>query len=145
MKKRKIISILLLIIGTALSLAFLLKIDFPQGIEPYFKREYYNQFGPLAISIELIITSYYLFKGHNKTNFTLSLFGFTALLDPIFNQIGLFNSLVPLYGTIILSICAILCLWIAFKNTFKLKPLSSWAAILSVILGVFIELFFNYL
>ncbi len=145
MKKRKIISILLLIIGAALSVAFIVKIEFPQGFEAYFKREYYNQFGPLAISIELLIASYYLFIGHKKTNFTLALFGFTALLDPLFNQIGLFNSIVPLYGTIILSICALLCLWLAFANTFKLKRLSLLAAIVSVILGVCIELFFNYL
>ena len=145
MKKRKIISLLLLIIGIALSVAFIVKIEFPQGFEAYFKREYYNQFGPLAISIELLIASYYLFIGHEKTNFTLALFGFTALLDPLFNQIGLFNSIVPLYGTIILSICALLCLWLAFANTFKLKRLSLLAAIVSVILGVCIELFFNYL
>ena len=145
MKKRKIISLLLLTIGTALSVAFILKIEFPQGFEAYFKREYYNQFGPLAISIELLFASYYLLIEHEKTNFTLSLFGFTALLDPLFNQIGLFNSIVPLYGTIILSICALLCLWLAFANTFKLKRLSRLAAISSAILGVFIELFFNYL
>jgi hypothetical protein len=99
----------------------------------------------LAISVELLAASYYLFIGHKKTNFTLALFGFTALLDPIFNLIGLFNSIVPLYGTIILSICALLCLWLAFANTFKLKPLSNLTAILSVVLGVFVELFFNYL
>ena len=145
MKKRKIISLLLLIIGLALSVAFITKIEFPQGFEAYFKREYYNQFGPLAISVELLIASYYLFIGHKKTNFTLALFGFTALLDPFFNQIGLFNSIVPLYGTIVLSICALLCLWLAFANTFKLKRLSHIAAILSVVLGVLIELFFNYL
>ncbi|NJB69625.1 hypothetical protein GGR42_000087 [Saonia flava] len=145
MKKRKIISLLLLIIGAALSVAFILKIEFPQGFEAYFKREYYNQFGPLAISIELLIASYYLFVGHKKTNFTLALFGFTALLDPLFNQIGFFNSIVPLYGTIILSICALFCLWLAFANTFKLKRLSRLVATLSVILGVFVELFFNYL
>jgi hypothetical protein len=145
MKKRKITSILLLIIGIALSVAFILKIEFPQGFEAYFKREYYNQFGPLAISVELLIASYYLFKGHKKTNFTLALFGFTALLDPLFNQIGLFKSIVPLYGTIVLSICALVCLWLAFANTFKLKRLSRLAAILSVVLGVFVELFFNYL
>lgn len=145
MKKRKTISLLLLIIGLALSVAFISKIKFPQGLEAYFRREYYNQFGPLAISVELLIASYYLFIGHKKTNFTLALFGFTALLDPLFNQIGLFNSIVPLYGTIILSICALLCLWLAFSNTFKLKRLSRLATIFSVVLGVFIELFFNYL
>ncbi|GAA0740657.1 MULTISPECIES: hypothetical protein [Flavobacteriaceae] len=145
MKKRKIIALSLLIVGISLSVAFISKIEFPQGLEAYFKREYYNQFGPLAISVELLAASYYLFIGHKKTNFTLALFGFTALLDPIFNLIGLFNSIVPLYGTIILSICALLCLWLAFANTFKLKPLSNLTAILSVVLGVFVELFFNYL
>ena len=144
MKKRKIISLLLLIIGIALSVAFILRIEFPQGFEAYFKREYYNQFGPLAISVELLIASYYLFIGYEKTNFALALFGFTALLDPIFNQIGLFNSIVPLYGTILLSICALLCLWLGFANTFNLKRLSRLEALISVILGVIVELFFNY-
>ncbi|NNK60968.1 MAG: hypothetical protein HKP00_10170 [Flavobacteriaceae bacterium] len=145
MKKRKTIALLLLIIALTLSIAFIMKIEFPQGFEAYFKREYYNQFGPLAISIELLIAGYYLLVGHKKTNFALALFGSTALLDPLFNQIGLFNSIVPLYGTIILSICALICLWLAFANTFKLKRLSRLAAFFSVVLGVFVELFFNYL
>ena len=145
MKKRKTIALLLFVIGIVLTIAFIMKIDFPQGFEAYFKREYYNQFGPLAISVELLTASYYLFIGHKKTNFALALFGFTALLDPLFNQIGLFDSIVPLYATIIFSICALLCLWLAFTNTYKLKRLSIFAAVLSAILGVFVELFFNYL
>ncbi|MBO6588669.1 MAG: hypothetical protein JJ885_09090 [Muricauda sp.] len=145
MKKRKIIALLFLIVGLSLSVAFLLKIEFPQGFETYFKREYYNQFGPLSISVELLIAGYHLFMGHKKTNFTLAIFGFTALLDPLFNQMGLFNSTVPLYGTIILSICALLSLWLAFANTFKLKRLSNLEAIFSIVLGVIVELFFNYL
>ena len=144
MKKRKIISLSLLLVGIVLSVAFILRIEFPQGFETYFKREYYNQFGPLAISVELLIAGYYLFIGHKKTNFTLALFGFTALLDPLFDQIGLFDSIVPLYGTIILSICGLICLWLAFSNPFELKRLSRLVAILSLVLGVFVELFFNY-
>lgn len=144
MKKRKLISLLLLIIGVSLSVAFILKIEFPQGFELYFKREYYNQFGPLVISVELLIASYYLLIGHEKTNFALALFGFTALLNPLFNQIGVFDSVMPLYGTIISSICALLCLWIAFSNLFQLKQLSYLATILSVVIGIFTELFFNY-
>jgi hypothetical protein len=144
MKKRKLISLLLLLVGVVLSVAFLLWIEFPQGFEAYFKREYYNQFGPLAISIELLLAGYYFFIGHKKTNFALALFGFTALLDPLFNQLGLFDSIVPLYGTIILSICGLLCIWLAFANPFELKRISGLAAILSLVLGVFVELFFNY-
>lgn len=144
MTTRKTIAILLLIVGAFLSVAFLLNIQFPQGLEAYFKREYYNSFGPLVISVELLIASYYLLIKHKKTNFTLALFGFTALLDPLFNLIGLFNSLVPLYGTIILSICALLCLWIAFANTFKLNRMSVLSTAVSVILSIVIDLFFNY-
>tara|TARA_R110002049_G_scaffold47596_2_gene136950 strand:+ start:77678 stop:78001 length:324 start_codon:yes stop_codon:yes gene_type:complete len=64
MKKRKIISLLFLLFGVVLSVAFILGIEFPQGFEAYFKREYYNQFGPLAISVELLIAGYYFFVGH---------------------------------------------------------------------------------
>ena len=111
----------------------------------YFRREYYNQFAPLAISVELLIAGYYLLIGHKKSNFALALFGFTAILDPVFDQIGLFESIVPLYGTITLSLCALISLWIAFKNSFELKRISFIAALASFILGGFVELFFNYL
>ena len=144
-KKRKTTSLILLTIASVLSIAFLLRIDFPQGFETYFKREYYSQFGPLAISIELLIAGFYLFNGHKKTNFALALFGFTAVLDPIFDQIGLFESIVPLYGTIVLFLCALFCLWLAFKNVFGLKRISFIMALASFILGVVVELFFNYL
>lgn len=144
MKKRNTVAVVLILIALALSIAFILKIDFPQGFEAYFKREYYNQFGPLAICIELLIAGYYLFVGHKKTNFALALFGFTAVLDPFFDQIGLFKSIVPLYGTIVLFICAVFCLWLAFKNIFKLKRISFIMILASFILGVFVELFFNY-
>lgn len=125
-------------------MVFIWNIEFPQGFETYFKREYYSQFGPLAISIELFIAGYYLFKERKKTNFTLALFGFTALFDAVFNLIGLFDSAIPLYGTIIFSICALLCLWLAFSNTFKLSGLTILKATVSIILGVMTVLFFNY-
>lgn len=144
MTTRKTIAIILLIVGAFLSVVFLLNIQFPQGFETYFKREYYNQFGPLTISVELLIAGYYLFTGHEKTNFVLALFGFTALLDSLFNLIGLFDSLMPLYGTIMVSICALLCLWLAFSNTFKLSGMTILKTTVSIILGVMTELFFNY-
>lgn len=70
MAKRKIITVLLLIIGVSLSVVFFLQIEFPQGFGAYFKRAYYRQFGPLIISMELGIAGIYLFKEHKKTNFT---------------------------------------------------------------------------
>lgn len=144
MEKRKTIALLLIIIGVLLSIVFTLQIDFPKGFKAYFKWEYYNQFGPLIISIELVIAGFYLFKEHKKTNFILALFGFTALLDALFNQIGLFNNLIPLYATIIYTICGVLCLWLAFSNSFKLKSLTMFKTIVSVILSIVTELFFNY-
>lgn len=133
-----------MIIASTLSIIFFLKIDFPQGFVLYFKRAYYSQFGPLVISIELLIAAYYLFIGHKKTNFTLALFGFTALLDPLFDQIGFIESIVPLYGTITLATCGLFCLWLAFKNIFSLKRISFITALLSFIASSFIEVFFNY-
>lgn len=41
MTNRKTIAILLMIIGAFLSVVFILKIQFPQGFETYFKRKYY--------------------------------------------------------------------------------------------------------
>lgn len=144
MKNRKTTSSILLLVALVLGVAFLFNIEFPQGYETYFTRAYYNQYGPLILAVELLFAAYYLRIGHQKTNFSLALFGFTAILDPIFDKVGLFDSIVPLYGTIVLSICAIVSLWLAFKNVFDLKRISAVAAILSFVLGVFIELFFNY-
>ena len=144
MNKRKITSAALVAVGISLGIAFLSDVVIPQGIEPYFSREYYGQFGPLAICVELLIAGYYLFVGSKKTNFALALFGFTAILDPVFDKIGLFDSSVPLYGTIILIICAIISLWLAFKNVFGLKRISFLAALASFVLGCVVEFFFNY-
>ncbi|MTB50090.1 hypothetical protein [Lewinella sp. W8] len=144
MGNRKIIAWLLLAVGLSLSMAFFWAVEFPQGLEAYLSREYYGQFGPLVISVELLIAGYYLLVGDEKTNFTLALFGFTALLDPIFDHLGLFDSLVPLYGTITLLVCGLLCLWLAFANPFKLKRLSYLTATISVVLGVLVEWFFNF-
>ena len=145
MKTRKILATVFITIAVVLGLIFYSKIDFPKGLEAYFKKEFYNQFGPLAISIELLIAGFYLYTKHPKTNFTLALFGFTALLDPFFNLIGLFTSSVPIYAMVLFVSCALLALWLAFSNAFKLGRISFIGAFVSFILGNAIELFFNYL
>ena len=145
MKTRKIIATIFIIMAIVLGVIFYIKIDFPMGLEAYFKKEYYSQFGPLAICIELLIAGFYLFTKHPKSNFTLALFGFTALLDPIFNTIGLFTSRVPTYAMVLFVIWALLALWLAFSNTFKLGRISLIGVIVSFILGITVELFFNYL
>lgn len=144
MKTRKIIATVFITMAIVLGMIFYAKIDFPKGLETYFKKEFYNQFGPLAISIELLFAGFYLYTKHPKSNFTLALFGFTALLDPIFNTIGLFSSSVPTYATVLFIISALLALWLAFSNTFKLGRISLIGVIVSFILGIAVELFFNY-
>ncbi len=145
MKTRKILALLFIILALILSVIFYLEIQFPKGLEAYFKKEYYSQFGPLAISVELLIAGVYLFNRHAKVNFTLALFGFTALLDVVFNLLGLFTSLMPVYANVLFSCCALLSLWLAFTDTFNLGRISFIGAVLSFILGNAVELFFNYL
>jgi hypothetical protein len=145
MKSRKIIATVFIIIAIVLGVIFYIKIEYPMGLDAYFKKEFYSQFGPMAISIELLIAGFYLFTKHLKSNFTLALFGFTALLDPIFNTVGLFTSSVPTYAMLLLVICALLALWLAFSNTFKLGRITIIGVIVSFILGIAVELFFNYL
>lgn len=144
MNFRKIIAALFILLALVLGAIFYSELLFPTDLEPYFKAEYYNQFGPLAISVELLIAGIYLFIKDSKTNFTLALFGFTALLDPLFSAIGLFTSSLPTYAMILFAICALLALWLAFSNTFKLGRISLLGAFVSFIFGNAIELFFNY-
>lgn len=144
MKPIKIIALIFIILALTLGIIFYLDVRFPVGIDAYFKKEYYNQFGPLAISIELLIAGIYLFKRHIKANFALALFGFTVLLDFIFNLLGLFSSMLPIYGMILFICCALLSLWLAFTDTFKLGRISIIGALTSFILGNIVELFFNY-
>ncbi len=144
MKLLKIIALIFIILALTLGVLFYLEIEFPVGIEAYFKKEYYTQFGPLAISIELLIAGIYLFKRHVNANFTLALFGFTVLLDSIFNMLGLFSSMLPIYAMILFICCALLSLWLAFTDTFKLGRISIIGALMSFIIGNTVELFFNY-
>ncbi len=143
MKSIKIIASIFIILALAYGVVSFLKIEFPVGLEAYFTKEYYSQFGPLAICVELLIAGIYLFNRNTKTNFALALFGFTVLLDIIFNVLGLFSSLLPIYAIVPFLGCALLSLWLAFTNTFKLGRISVIGALISFVLGNVVELFFN--
>ena len=144
-ERRNQVALLFMILALALGTVFYFDLDFPTQLEGYLKREYYGQFGPLAIAVELFAAGFYLFIRHDKANFTLALFGFTAILDPFFNLVGLFTSQVPVYATVLFVICALISLWLAFSNTFNLGRISFWSALGSFLLGNAVELFFNYL
>ena len=142
---RRIVAALYVLIALVLGVVFFTQVNFPRFPHEYFDGEFHNQFGPIAICIELLVAGWYLAVNHPKTNFALALFGFTALLDPIFSALGLFDTNVPVYATVIFLICALPALWMAFTNTFGLGRISWLSAVGSFGLGVIVELFFNYL
>ena len=141
---RKIIATVFVLIACTLGIVFYGQITFPVGLEAYFDSDFYNQFGPLAIAVELLVAGIHLLMKHAKANFTLALFGFTAILDPVLNFFGLFSTNVPVYGTSLFIFCAVPALWLAFTNTFNLGKISFLSAFGSFVLGVIVELFFNY-
>ena len=143
MNLQKILAVVFVLIAMGLGFDFHSDISYPEGPGGYFKNDYIGQFGPLAICVELLVAGIHLFRSHPKANFTLALFGFTALLDPVFNAVGLITTNVPVYGTMLFIFCAIPALWIAFTNTFDLGRISWPRAAGSFVLGILVELFFN--
>ena len=144
MKTRKAIAITFFLIALVMGILFYMNLNLPKNIEGYFKKSYYGQLGALAIAVELVISSYYLFRGDKKANFYLALFGFTAILDILLHISSLMTSNVPIYGMIVFGLCAIISFYIAFSNTFNLGKISLWSALLSFLLGNAIEWFFNF-
>ena len=110
---RRTLSFTYIIVALALCILFYTKINLPGDINSYFRIELYKQFGGIAITIELLVAGIYLLLNHKKTNFTMGLFGFTAVLDPIFNYLDITSNNVPVYGTIIF-----LCFAIVFFKCF---------------------------
>ena len=140
---RRSIAFVFIAIALVLGIIFHSQIEFPRDVREYFRFGTYDRFGPLAISIELLVAGWYLFMGHSKANFALALFAFTALLDPFFNLTGIFTSMVPLYATLLFMACALVALYIAFSNAFDTGRISFFAAMGSFVLGAAVELFFN--
>ncbi len=140
---KKITAFSFIIIALVFGVIFYQKVELPTVWEGYFTKDYYGQFGPLAICVELLIAGLYLFKNNKKVNFSLALFGFTVLMDFIFTLAGLFSNALPFYAKLIFLICAVWSLWLAFTDTFKLGRITFWSALFSFALGNVVELFFN--
>ncbi|NER17790.1 hypothetical protein [Spongiivirga citrea] len=145
MNYRKFIAIIFLIVALIFGAVFYLNIGVPESIEGYFKKSYYGQFGPLSICVELLVAGYYLFKANKKANFTLALFGFTVILDILFNLTGILTSGVPVYAMVVFFCFAVVSFWIAFSNSFNLGKISFKGTIAAFVLGNAVEFFFNYL
>lgn len=142
---QKLLSTIYILTGLIFSIVFYESMVFSEDPSAYFKPEFYWQFGKLVLGIELIIAGIHLFQGHKKTNFTMALFGFTAVLDPVFNYFGILSSNVPLYGSIVFIGFAIVSFYIAFTNAYNSGKISIKNVVFSFLLGLIIELFFNYL
>ncbi|MBT8223257.1 MAG: hypothetical protein KJN96_08835 [Eudoraea sp.] len=145
MNIRKILGAIFITISIILGGIFFNGISYPVGLDGYFKAAYYNQFGPLAICVELLFAGVYLYIKHRKTNFTLALFAFTTILDPVLSTMGLFTSQLPIYALVLFLCCALISLWLAFSNSFSLGRITFLGAFGSFLLGTAVELFFNYL
>lgn len=140
---RKIIAGAFIGIALVLGAVFYQQIEFPVGLEPYLQASYYGQFGPLALCVELFIAGYYLLRAHKKANFSLALFGFTALLDPLLTRLGILSTQLPTHALIIFVLCGIVALWLAFTNAYQTGRISALWAVLSFLSGLAIELWFN--
>ena len=141
---RKSLSILYILVGLTLVIVLYEQIIFSVEVRDYFRIGFYRQFGHIVIAVELMIAGINLFLNHEKTNFTMALFGFTAVLDPVFNFLGIFTSSVPVYATIIYLIFAVISFWIAFTDAFKSGKISIVNVVITFVFGVIIELFFNF-
>lgn len=140
---RRLLSLAYILVALALCLVFFRAIDFPVGIGPYFNFGFYQQFGAIAIGVEMLVAGIYLLTHHKKTNFAMALFGFTAVLDPILNYFGVFSTKVPLYGTILFLCFALVSFWIAFSNAFNTEKISVPTLLLAFVWGLIIDLIFN--
>lgn len=144
MKKHQIIASVFIAVSLILGVILFSRIEFPIGLEGYFKSEYYQQFGPLSICVELLIAGIYLFVTHRNANFALALFAFTTLFDFLLNLSGIFDNATPVFATVIFLGCSAVALWLAFFDVFELGTINIAGVLGSFILGLGIELFFNY-
>ena len=76
--QRKLIAWTFILIAAFFGLKFLSNVNLAENLGEYFEASYYNQFGPLAISIELLFAGIDLFAKRQRVNFTLALFGFNC-------------------------------------------------------------------
>jgi hypothetical protein len=142
---RRLLSIAYILAGLTLVIVLYEEIIFSTEVREYFRIGFYRQFGHIVIAVELIIAGANLLVNHEKTNFVMALFGFTAVLDPVFNFLGIFTSSVPLYATIIYLFFAVISFWIAFTDAFKSGKISMVNVVVTFVFGLFIEWFFNSL
>ena len=141
MKKSKIIGASFTIIAIIFCINFMIQPDFSIRLESYFDFDYLMKLTPLVIGLMLFLGGAIFFINPDKANFTLSLFGHTAVEEIVFNWFGLSASTLSNDSTIVFFICGVIALWIAYSNAFNTKKLSFFEAVVSLIFGGVIAFF----
>ncbi len=134
-KWRKLIAFSFASAGLFVICYFLLNNQISVSFETYFKPEYYLKFANVVISVVLINGAVLLYKGHDRTNFVLAVFGYMIIEEVFFDIIGVTVSYSSLLTSIVLLVFAIPALWIAHSNAFQTKPISKLALLGSVAIG----------
>ena len=138
MNKLRIPSGLLLgLAGLVIFASLFSNIDLMVDLPTYFKPEYYNQFSPLILCALLINAGVFIILKHKRTNFSLAMFGYTALEELLFRAIGLSQNLWPTWLIISFLLLGGICVFLAHRNPYKLKALSIRDLIVSLAFGFF--------
>lgn len=143
MNKRKILGIVFALIALVYSVIFTIhtELQFSIRLESWLTLSYLSLLTPFIICAMLLFSGGYLFTKQTKSNFALALFGHTASEEVVFNWIGITTTNLTPNSIVVLFICSVVALWIAYSNTFNFRPISLKEVIYSVIIGTMISLF----
>ena len=86
--KRKIVGAVFSVVAVTSIALFISKVEFSIQLPSYFSLKYYVQLIPLSISVMLLFSGLFLITNRSATNVALSLFGFTALEEILFDWFG---------------------------------------------------------
>ncbi|MEM9159092.1 MAG: hypothetical protein AAGB46_08585 [Verrucomicrobiota bacterium] len=131
--------------GLCLAIYFAIPTRINPNPQVWLDPDYYGQFLPVVIAGMLALGGIYMLLYRPKANFNLALFGHTASEEALFNWLGLTNSSLPEWALLLLFPISLLCLYIAYSNSLKQKPLSLLDALFGISLGLSFVFLSNYL
>ena len=143
-KSLKTHRILAALIFTAIGLIYLyfdsplFSHDLTSNPVKFFDIEYVISLTPMIVYSILLISGLVLLFNFTGSNFFMAFFGHTVIEDMLFNIVGLTNSTLSKNVMLVLGFLAVLALFVAYSNYFKLNKLSVGDAVYSFILGTLI-------
>lgn len=135
MISRKTLSIIFGAVSIGLIVYFFSIKQFKVEFQMYFKPEFYLSFSIFIISVMLLDASISLYRNSERSNLALAIFGYTALLEILFDLIGVTPQNLPLFTYFLLLVCAIPCIWIAHTDTYETGKLSRLGLAISLAIG----------